>query len=281
MIWVAILPVARAGFVEATPNVLSLGGSKTTGAAVFDFDQDGDWDLVAPEEGGERLIRSDGAGGWDDVTRDLAPDLLSSDSTRGLLAGDLNNDGYPDLVRVERYRASILQNQGPPDFGFIEAWDLRAKGNNFGFEGSALLDTDNDGWLDVLLAEASQANWIAVNPGDGTMEFMAIDQSAIGMETSFNSDFATVGDWDRDGDVDVVLRGAGQGPDAFTHGANGWIAVRDFDLNADDEHKGSVTLCDVQATGVLDLFWTSNVEPAVLVFRWDSGRDTWSSAWNG
>lgn len=281
MIGVALIGVARAGFGEDTPGPLALDGEKATGAAVFDFDGDGDWDLVAPTEDGERLLRNDGSGDWSDMTGERARGLLDSESTRGLLAGDLDHDGFPDLVRVERFRTTVFHNEGPQNHRFEEAWDFEADRFGPGFEGSALLDADNDGWLDVFVAEGGRANWLLVNPGDGSLAFSAVDQAPLGLSVSSNSDFCTVGDWDHDGDIDLVLRGAGFGADAFLREGDRWEAVDGFDLDADDDDKGTVALCDARGTGELDLFWTSEREPSVLAFRWDPTDRGWEGSWNG
>jgi MYXO-CTERM domain-containing protein len=282
--WLLLAPAAHAGFVDVTPAAMALGGGKSTGAVFLDLEQDGDWDVLVPGDGGVRLLLGDGTlSNWTDVTALSAPELQTTLTTRGLLAADLDHDGYPDLVHVENYLVEVLHNSGPPNHTLQVAWTYAAAPETGGFEGAALLDAARDGlppdgWLDLLVTEAAHANWMLYNPADGSLALQALDQSGLGMTLSaINSDFATAGDWSGDGLPDVVIRGGGAGPDAFLAGLSGWTAVPELDLDASNEAKGTVSLCDVDADGALDLFWAN---PGLLGFRWTGSlwEDLYDSA---
>jgi hypothetical protein len=269
---------AEAGFVDATPAGLDPSGAKDGGATFFDWDGDGDWDLVTAGAAGQgQLLRNDGAGlaAWTDVTAASAPALLDGTVARGLLVADLTHDGWPDVVRVAAGRLDVLVSAGPPTFAMSPAfgWVFPQDPVVNGLEGAVLLDATGDGWLDVLGAGASIGNFLFVNPADGTADLTVADQSPLGMTLPVNSDFAGAADWDGDGDTDVVIRGAGVGPDAFLAVPGGWQALG-FDLDAVNEAKGGVALCDVRQTGALDLLWSSPVTPILSHFAWD-GAD-WS-----
>jgi hypothetical protein len=252
--------------------VLALDGHKECGAAATDWDGDGDLDLVAPEGQGVRLLRNDGSlRDWSDETGSLAPDLLGVGVSRGLLAADLTHDGWPDLVRVSAEQAELWVHRGP-SLGWTRELTFSSADS---FEGSALLDVDSDGWLDVLVTDGIAANWVLFNPADGSAGFEAVDQGPLGMRPSqLDSDFATTADWDTDGDPDVVIRGEGWGTDAFRRFAGGWDPWNDLHVDGQSTEKGGVALCDVRGAGQLDLLWTSPVEPAFRHYVWE---DEWDS----
>jgi hypothetical protein len=215
---------------------------------------------------------------WSDETGSLAPDLLAEGTTRGLLAADLTHDGWPDLVRVNSERAEILVHRGAP-LGWTRELTFDS---SEAFEGSALMDVDGDGWLDVLVTDGTSANWVLFNPADGSAAFVAIDQGPLGMRPStLNSDFSTVGDWDVDGDPDVIIRGEGLGTDAFRRFAGGWDPWNDLHLDGQSTEKGGVALCDVRGAGQLDLLWTSPLEPAFRHYVWDDEWDLLSNEERG
>jgi MYXO-CTERM domain-containing protein len=264
-----LLAAAHAGFVDATPPALALEGGKSTGAIFLDLEQDGDWDMLAPTEGGVRLLLGDGTlANWTDVTALSAPELLETETTRGLLSADLDHDGYPDLIHVELYQVEVLHNSGPPDHTLQVVWSY-ISADTSSFEGAALLDAPRDGlpgdgWLDLLLTQGSSANRVMYNPADGTLGLEPTAPVDLTLSAT-NSDFATAGDWTGDGLPDVVIRGEGAGADAFVGDLSGWTAVLGFDLDASNEAKGTVSLCDVDADGVLDLFWAN---PGLQGFGW-------------
>src|ERR1051325_10551656 len=88
---------------------------------LFDYDGDGDLDLLEVSSTAQRLYRNDG-GKFTDVTAqsgDLAK--LASGVGTGAVAGDYDNDGKPDLF-ILRYRASALyHNDGNGKFTDVTA----------------------------------------------------------------------------------------------------------------------------------------------------------------
>jgi Tfp pilus assembly protein PilF len=126
----------------------ALGG----GLTLFDFDRDGDLDLVVASPDGERLFRNDGGGRWTDVS---AGSGLGGAGPKGVpigvVAGDYDNDGLTDLFVLRYGVSSLYHNDGGGRFHDVTA----AAGlppYPFLPGAAALVDVDHDGDLDLVVA---------------------------------------------------------------------------------------------------------------------------------
>jgi hypothetical protein len=190
-------------------------------ALLVDLDLDGDLDAIAAGTGGLQIYRNDGAGllqphgGIFGTYRDgnyvLAP-----------AAGDLNGDGYPDVIAGGCCGSVGIFDDGrrtvepPVDLlwlsdgqgGFVES------GQNFDFYGTvavALGDLDGDGHLDAFFGNSAsnvdqtetyvrnQPDTVWFNDGQG--RFRPGDQQLGNAEASS----VALGDLDGDGDLDILV----------------------------------------------------------------------------
>ena len=212
------------------------------GVAIGDFDNDGWPDIFVANFGKNRLYRNNHDGTFTDVA-DKAGVALGNWSD-GATFGDYDGDGRLDLF-VSGYVHDDVKNQPSPWDGSAVPAFCQMRGepvecgprglpgepdhlfhNNgdgtftdvsvkagvadpdafYGFT-SIFVDVNNDGKLDLLVANDSQRNYLYINKGDGTFD----DQSYIS-GFAFNGDGreiasmgVAVGDYLNNGNVDVLV----------------------------------------------------------------------------
>lgn len=127
----------------------------TRGASVADIDNDGDYDIyvmLSSGAGENALFINDGYGYFTEEPASLRLGELVRGG-RGSAFGDLNNDGYIDLITDQNTLApngwTVFLNNG--DGTFTREVNQTFKNSNT-FAGIALGDYDNDGFLDAVSA---------------------------------------------------------------------------------------------------------------------------------
>jgi len=148
------------------PHVLPNGGEKTkkwilettgSGIAVFDYDNDGlpDVFFVAGDGAPSRLYRNLGGTKFAD-----GPAFPRVGWGQGACAGDLDNDGFTDLIVTYWGEPSIYFNQRGRSF---REQRLPQKGTRYN-SGCALLDYDRDGDLDLFIANYLEFDFATTPP---------------------------------------------------------------------------------------------------------------------
>lgn len=125
----------------------------------------------------------------------------------GVAAGDLNNDGLPDLVFTANLdQPKVYLNKGHLSFEDISN---KSKIKATGWKtGVTMADVNADGWLDVYICrsgngdEADRRNLLFINQHDGTFKEMG---AAYGVDDKGQSTQAVFFDYDRDGDLDLFV----------------------------------------------------------------------------
>ncbi|HVS15464.1 MAG TPA: CRTAC1 family protein [Thermoanaerobaculia bacterium] len=134
-----------------------------SGAAFFDYDGDGDQDLLLLDGdqwdegpgnatlgvGRSVLYQNDGTGSFRDVTDEVGLDLRLY--ATGVAVGDFDNDGHPDLFVAAVGRNRLLRNLGGRRFEDVT--DAAGVGGDAAewSTAPAFFDADNDGDLDLFV----------------------------------------------------------------------------------------------------------------------------------
>jgi hypothetical protein len=145
-----------------SPYIIDTLGS---GAALFDYDADGDMDLYfvngssleipAGQEPPGALYRNEGGGRFTDVTRQA---LLEDHFWGfGVASGDYDNDGDPDLYVTAWGPNRLYRNEGDGTFRNV-APEAGVDDPRWGTS-AAFLDYDGDGLLDLFAA-----NYVTFDP---------------------------------------------------------------------------------------------------------------------
>ena len=124
-----------------------------SGAALFDFDNDGRLDLYLIQNSGpdgkatNRLYRQNADGRFVDVSKGSGLDITGYGM--GVAIGDVNNDGWPDVLVTEYGRVRLFLNKG--DGTFVDVTKEAGLDNPQWGTSAAFVDYDRDGWLDLVI----------------------------------------------------------------------------------------------------------------------------------
>ncbi|GAB4416366.1 MAG: hypothetical protein OHK0039_25700 [Bacteroidia bacterium] len=237
-----------------------------------DYDNDGDLDVLVCGENssGQRackVYRYNGTAFTEDLT--ASPTLLGV-SGAAVAWGDYDNDGDLDIAIAGRLNGTDVQTRLYRNDGnsvFLPDTILT------GVEGGQLawIDYDNDGSLDLSLAGGDNSGTpifrLFRNNGSGT--FSGISTGIPGVRSSTMS----WADYDRDGDLDLLLAGDGGSAGVLTKVyANLGSSVFDsLNLNLPPIRDGQVAWGDYDSDGYPDLLLAGRNGPATtdrLVAVW-------------
>ena len=220
---------------------------KGLGVTFADFDLDGDIDIyVANDAVRNFLYRNDG-GTFLDVAYSAGVGYDANGKPQagmGVDSGDVDGDGRLDLfvTNFSQELNALYRNRGRLGFEDVsESIGLRSAFLPLGF-GTKLFDFDNDGDLDIYVNNGhvidnirlynpqlsyAQKDLLYENVNGYFQDVSAVSGPAF--ESEYVGRGAAVGDYDNDGDLDIVVSNCGQPPVLMRNDGgnrNHWIAIR-------------------------------------------------------
>jgi hypothetical protein len=220
------------------------------GAVAADFDGDGRLDLYVANDGAANQLWLNRGQGTFEEQGLLSGTAYNAEGlpqgSMGVAAGDVDADGDEDLLvtNLPREGSVLYMNQGAGRFqDMSDAWGLRAPSLPFTGFGAGWLDYDNDGALDLFVANGAvtivEAQRGQVYPfrqpkqlfhNEGRPPLREVPPEAAGPAVSLAevSRAAAFGDVDEDGGVDVLVTNNNGPPRLLLNQAprGHWLQVR-------------------------------------------------------
>jgi predicted nucleotidyltransferase len=248
------------------------GGGLIQGKVVWgDYDSDGDLDVlsIGLQGGSTRKLQihnNNGNGTMDasQIEVDGSGGGLSNYSSAAW--GDYDSDGDLDILAMGDGSSSakqlrIYKNNGN---GTLDAAQIEVDGSGGGLRAGSVAwgDLDSDGDLDVLACGTDGANRqlrVYKNNGNGTMDATQIELDGAG--GGLSSSWAAWGDYDTDGDLDVLTNGT-------------TATTRELRIY---KNLSAVPNTAPTSPGSLTASWAYSALGSTATFKWNAGSDNGSS----
>jgi hypothetical protein len=211
-------------FTRITANAIGLKTGNSQGGSWADYDEDGLPDLFVSRINEPNLLyHNEGGGAFRSVTNGIVVQDISVG--QGTSWGDYDNDGHLDLFVVNPNRTNFLyRNNGDGTFSKITN---DATVTNFGNgEGCGWADYDNDGYLDLFVANRQGVSFLYRNSGDGT--FTRVTNSVVATDSADHISGAWA-DYNNDGFQDLFVTELNTINNRLFHNngnSNNWLTIR-------------------------------------------------------
>jgi enediyne biosynthesis protein E4 len=303
--------------VSMHAGVDKLRGSYGMTVVAADFDEDGWPDIfVACDSTPSFLLMNqhDGTFREEGVIRGVA---LSDDGMEqagmGVGVGDYDLDGHLDIFKTHftEDTEGLFHNNGKAEFENTTSSARVGTENRYICWGAGIIDLDNDGFPDLFMTAGSvypevektlpqypykNPRVVFRNLGNGTFEEL-IEEAGPGVAAVHASRGCAFGDFDNDGDIDILIVNMSEVPSLLRNdmrGNNHWLKVKLVGTKSNRSAIGARVLAHygkkIQAQEVLSQssFYSSN-DPrlhfglgaetsANLDIRWPSGlRETFKA----
>ena len=233
------------GTFEDMSQATGIAHTRSSGLGVIfgDYTHNGWQDIYVANDGEANMLYvNQGNWQWKNVGA-LAGAAYSLDGMAqagmGVHAGDVNNDGWMDLF-VTNFADDVntlYRNEGGDLFTDVTyAVGLGGVVRPYLGWSTGFFDYDNDGWLDLYVANGhlytqlqgqgsglryNQRNLLFRNLGDGTFEEVG-REAGPGFAIELSSRGAALGDFDNDGDIDLVVNNMNAPPSLLRNEGGNW-----------------------------------------------------------
>jgi hypothetical protein len=252
--------------VSESSGILTANGTFGLGVLTADFDND-DWPdiYVANDSTASALYQNKKNGKFEDIGIE-AGCVLSPDGKpqagMGISAADYDLDGNLDIVKTNFAgdTPSLYRNRGKANFEdatFPAGLGLHTQYLGWG---CGFFDMDNDGWADILLCNGhvypeveqlkteagyAQRKILYRNLRNGHFEDVS-QRAGAGINVPAASRGCAFGDFDNDGDIDVVVNTVNDFPQLLrcdSRGANNWIKIKTIGTKSNRSGIGARLKC--------------------------------------
>jgi hypothetical protein len=235
--------------VSAQAGIDKLHGSYGMTVVAADFDEDGWPDIfVACDSTPSFLLMNQRNGTFreEGIIRGVA---LSDDGMEqagmGVGVGDYDLDGHLDLFKTHftEDTAGLFHNDGKGDFESVTMATHVGTENRYICWGAGIVDLDNDGYPDLFMTAGSvypevektlpqypdkNPRIVFRNLGNGNFEEL-IEEAGPGVAALHCSRGCAFGDFDNDGDVDILIVNMNEPPSLLRNdisGNNHWLKIK-------------------------------------------------------
>jgi len=235
--------------VSQKAGILKPGPRYSITAVSYDFDNDGWPDIyVAVDSEPSVLFRNNHDGTFTDIAV-MAGCAYSADgheqSGMGVAVADYDCDGWFDIFKTNFAddTCNLYHNNGDGTFNDVTFASGVGINNQYVAWGCGFVDFDNDGWPDIIQVnghvypeiDSHQLGQTFKNPrlvyknlGDGKFKDVSAEMGS-GISERFSSRGAAFGDYDNDGDLDVLVLNMNDFPSLLRNdGGNlrNWIKIK-------------------------------------------------------
>ncbi len=182
------------------------------------------------------------------------------------VVGDLNNDGYDDLIFIDGPIGVRLSNGAG---GYNTEVNYASGGSGTGY--GAVADLDNDGDLDILTSSVnSDEVGILLNNGSGSFA------AAVSYNSSNGAQEIAVGDFNEDGNLDFITASSLDSGFSINFGNGNGTFGSEVTGNDQDGHSRAVKTADLDGDGHLDLVFGREDDNEINIF-FGNGNGTFGS----
>lgn len=258
--------------VSQAAGIFRANGTYGLGVLTADFDNDGWPDIyVANDSTASALYHNKKNGAFEDVAIEsgcaLSPDGKPQ-AGMGVSAGDYDLDGNLDLLKTNFAgdTPSLYHNLGGGNFEDATfSAGLGAHTQFLGW-GCGFLDFDNDGWPDILICNGHvypeveqlkteagypQRKLLYRNSRNGHFADVSF-QAGTGISDPAPCRGCAFGDFDNDGDIDVVVNTVNDYPQLLRCDSildNNWIKIRTIGTKSNRSGIGARLICTTHPSG--------------------------------